>query len=133
VNNIVNIAGSKTFPVGKHSFQLGGYLRYYSGRAWNFQESVTLTHPTSGETINTTYFVEPSGARRLSDNHYLNLNGTWRFPIAGPVDGSVRVEVAAVDDPQEQIGINENTGEPVQNRRSWQKPREIRVVLGVSF
>jgi hypothetical protein len=133
VNNIVNVAGSKTFRIGSHSLQLGGYVRYYTGRAWNLQEAVTLTHPESGEEIISTRFLEPSGAHRLSDNHYINLNGTWRFPISGPVNGSLRVEVANIDDPQEQIGINENTGEPAQNRRSWQKPREFRLVVGVSF
>jgi hypothetical protein len=45
----------------------------------------------------------------------------------------VRVEVAAVDDPQEVLTINSLTGEPLQSRRGYQKPREVRVVLGVSF
>jgi hypothetical protein len=133
VRHIVNISGSKTFPVGKHSFQLGGYLRYYSEPAWNFQENVELTHATSGQTITSRYYVEPNGSRRRPTTHYLNLNGTWRFPIAGPVEGSLRLEVAAVDDPQELMFVNSLTGEPVQNRRSWQKPREFRVVASVSF
>jgi hypothetical protein len=134
--HVLNVSGSRTFPVGKHSFQVGGFYRFITGRPWNLQENVTLDLDPADDTsptITSRYFIEQQGARRLPDNHTLNLNATWRFPIAGPVEGSLRVEAANVTDEQEQLRVNELSGEPTLVRSSWQKPREFRVVVGVSF
>ena len=131
--HIFNIAGAKTWQLGKHSFDVGGMFWYRSGRPWNLQETVLLVHPVSGLPIQTTKYLEPRGSHNLPDTFNLNLTGTWSFPLGSLLEGSLRVEVANVTDEQEQVDVNQNTGEPVEVRKSWQRPREIRFVAGVRF
>ena len=55
------------------------------------------------------------------------------FPDRESVSGSLRAEVANVTDQQEQIAVNLPTGLPIMVRQSFQKPREMRFVAGISF
>jgi len=131
--HIFNAVGAKSWRVGKHSFDLGAIFSYRSGAPWQLQETVNLVHPVSGLAIQTSKFVEPRGSHRLPDTYNLNLTGTWSFPLGSVLDGSLRVEVANVTDQQEQVDVNNNTGEVTPVRRSWQRPREFRVVVGLRF
>ena len=131
--HILNIVGLKVFPIGEHSIGLGGYFGFRAGERWGLRQPATLRHPVSGQTIQTTTYVEQRGAQQLEDTMTLNLSGHWEFPIAGQFSGRLGAEVVNVTNEQELTGINFNNGLPVAGKLAYQSPREYRFQVGVTF
>ncbi|MFN7988037.1 MAG: TonB-dependent receptor [Thermoanaerobaculia bacterium] len=131
--HILNVLGAKSWQLGKHNLNLGGYFQYRSGARWQMTQGVVLTSPISGQQIQTTLYTEPKGSRSLPSYYTLSLNGEWKFPIAGQLQGGLRVEAANVTNQQTQINVNEMTGQPPNIASSYLKPREFRFSASLSF
>jgi hypothetical protein len=132
-SRILNVVGLKQFLIGSHTLGLGGYLGYRSGERWGLRVPVTLRHPVSLQTINSTTYIQPRDAEQLEDTHTLNLSGHWLFPIAAQFKGRVGVEAVNVTNEQEVTGINVATGERDAGKVAFQAPREYRFQIGVTF
>jgi hypothetical protein len=130
---ILNIVGLKQFPIGSHTIGLGGYFGYRSGERWGRRGPVTLRSPVSGQTINSTIYLQPRGSEELEDTMTLNLSGHWLFPIAAQFKGRVGVEAVNVTNEQEVISINSTTGLRDAGKQAFQAPREYRFQVGVTF
>ncbi len=136
VEHIFNAAATKMWDVGKHTFQVGGLFWFRSGTPWGLRPSFTVTTaqvPNIRGTLNTTRYTEPRDANDLPDTMNLNVTGSWRFPLGSRLAGNLRVEVANLTDEQEPIDINLATGRFVDIRASYQEPREVRAIVGLSF
>jgi TonB dependent receptor/Carboxypeptidase regulatory-like domain len=141
--HIANLSAAKSFDLTERQrFTLGGWFTYRTGKPWGLRPTVfcaaspprcTPTAPTGVATIATTRYAQPRDANELEDTYALNLTAAWEFPIAGRVEGSLRAEAANVTDEQEQIAVSLATGQPIAVRQSYQKPRELRAVVGVRF
>jgi hypothetical protein len=123
--------GYKLWNVGAHTVSFGGLLTIQDGIAWGRGEVVDA--PSVNNQLQTVWVpLEPNGSRRLGSFYDLNLTGAWGFPLAGEVRGEWRVEVTNVTDEQEQINVT-TYGEPQRVRRDFQRPRQVRTLLTVSF
>ena len=130
--------GFKVFDVGDHELSLGGNFTYQSGQRWQHSQTV-VSPPTSLE--DTVYtldparvFLEPRGELENGDMWSVNLSGGWRFPLGREdVKGMLRIESYNVINRQAQISTNSETGSPRRSRRSFQRPRTFRVLLGLEF
>jgi hypothetical protein len=134
IPHIFKVRGNYLFDVGKgHSINLGGNARYTSGRRWN-----TATFNLSAVPGQIIYvFTEEMGARSLDNFFAVDLNASWQFPIAGGLEGSLRLEIANATNEQVQrdvavpaiiTGITELglTTQEVQNPRSYRAMASIR-------
>ena len=132
--HILNVSGAKTFEITERQrLTFGTWFTYRTGKPWGLRPNAVVRAPNGTATITTTRYLEARDANELDEVYALNLTGAWEFPIAGRVSGSARAEVANVTDQQEQIAVNLATGQPIGVRQSYQKPREMRFVLGVRF
>jgi hypothetical protein len=131
--HVLNVAGLKRWTPGRHDAGMGAYYFFRSGQRWGTIASTTIVHPISGETIDSTTYLEPNDAHQMADTFGLSLVADWSFPIANRVRGKVGVEVANATDEQEAVAVNVATGEPSGGVVAYQVPRELRVELGVSF
>jgi hypothetical protein len=140
----LNVAGVKRWMLGEHELSLGGLLWFRSGERWGRRPNLTLAAacpspancvvvPGLIGTLTTTRYIQPRDANALEDLMSLNLTGGWSFPIAGPMDGSLKLEVTNVTDEQEQIDVVLATGVPQPARGFFSQPREIRALAGVRF
>ena len=123
---------------GGHEFSIGGNFFYQTGAPWNHDLTV-FRPPTSRsdqvysvEALRT--FLEPRGSLENGDMWSINLSGSWAFPLGRPgLEGWLRIEAYNVVNRQQQISTNSRTGAPRRSRRSFQRPRTMRVLLGVRF
>ena len=130
--------GFKIFDVGDHELSVGGNFFYQTGMHWNHSQTV-FSPPTSTE--DTVYTLEPTpillesrGALRNGDMWSVNLSAGWRFPLGlDDVRGLFRIESYNVINRQQQVSTNGETGTPRRSRRSFQRPRTFRVLLGLEF
>jgi len=123
--------GFKQWNVGKQMFSLGGLLTIQDGIAWGRGELVDA--PSPNDALHDVWIpLESNGTRRLGSFYDLNLTGAWGFPLGGTVRGEWRVEATNVTDEQEQINVN-IYGEPQRVRRDFQRPRQIRTLVTISF
>ena len=67
------------------------------------------------------------------DFFWLNLSGSWGFPIHNRLNGELRLEVTNVTDEQEQVATSDQTGAPLRSRRSFQQPRKVRLLGTIRF
>jgi hypothetical protein len=131
--HVLNAVGLKIFPIGSHSIALGGYFGYRAGEYWGKRTATQVRHPVSGNLISTTRYEQPLDAEQLEDTFTLNLNGHWRFPIAGQVEGRVGVEAVNITNEQEVIAVNHATGLAEVGKLAFQSPREYRLQVGITF
>ena len=130
--------GFKQWRVAGHELSIGGNFFYQSGSRWERVQSV-FSPPTSIEdrvfsVEPVRVFLEPRGSIENGAMWSLNLSGGWRFPLGRPgLRGLLRVESYNVINRQQQISTNSETGSPRRSRRSFQRPRTFRLVVGVEF
>ena len=123
----------KRFIFGKHDLVLGGFVHYAAGRPWGTHVSTQVRHPVSNQAINTSTFREPSDANRLPDTWTIDLSTMYSVAMAGDVRVKLGFEVANLTDNQEPVNINRSSGRPNQQVAFFQRPREFRLKLGLSF
>ena len=85
-----------------------------------------------------TEFLEPFGARRIPSTYQVDLNASWKFPIAGRFSGSVLIEALNVTDRQALTSVanaGRISGDPWDSVANYniQNPREYRALLTLSF
>jgi hypothetical protein len=140
----LNVAGVKRFTLGNHEISIGGLFSFRSGERWGRRPNLTIlancgatancvSFPGLIGTLTTTRYLEPRDANQLEDLKSLNLTAGWVFPIAGNVEGNLKLEATNVTDEQEQIDVVLATGLPQQARGFFSQPREFRVLAGVRF
>lgn len=83
-------------------------------------------------------YLEPAGSRSLDDVFQLDLNGSWRFPIAGRFTGAITVEVGNATNEQTQLTVAEagmRSGDSTAGVTSGmiQGPRYFRALASLSF
>ena len=131
--------GYKLFQVGGgHELSVGGNFFYETGAPWNHDLTVFQPPTTRSDTVYSVEalrtFLEPRGSLENGDRWSINLSGSWAFPLGRPgLEGWLRVEAYNVINRQEQISTNSRTGAPRRSRRSFQRPRTMRVLAGVRF
>ena len=132
--HILNLSGAKTFELTERQrLTFGTWFTYRTGKSWGQRPAAVVRAPNGTATITTTRYLEARDANELDEVYALNLTGAWEFPLGSRLAGSVRAEVANVTDQQEQLAVNLATGQPIPVRQSYQKPREMRFVIGLNF
>ncbi len=130
--HVLNLSASRTFQLGNHSLNLGGFFWFRSGEWWGRTESTTLRHP-SGSSIRSTTRPEPRDANQMPDLMSLNMTLGWHFPLGSVLEGSLRVEAANLTNEQESIRISTSSGRITPVPTSYQVTREYRFVAGIRF
>jgi hypothetical protein len=139
--HVVKIRGNYLFRLGKgHSVNVGGFAQYQSGSRWqliaNRTEPVPGVEPEFTHTV--VEYLEPAGNRSLGDIYQIDLNASWRFPIARSLSGSLRIEILNATNQQEQVfiaGAGMLAGDPLAGLHSglFQQPRAYRALVMLSF
>jgi hypothetical protein len=130
--------GFKSFPIGKHAINIGGFFNYAAGEVWS--RTGTVTAPFAGSSTGLTEAFndplginfEPENSRRLDDYWWINTSVAWLFPLGSTVKGQLRLESTNITDEQDMISV-EGTGFPRNSRREFQRPTQHRFVFNVSF
>ena len=129
--------GFKSFPIGKHSINVGGFFNYVSGAVWNRRG--TVTPPNAGSATGSlesfdplTVNFESENVRRLGDYWWVNTSVAWLFPLPGEVNGQLRLESTNITNEQDLISVT-GTGFPQNSRREFQRPTQHRFVFNLSF
>ena len=131
--HLANVVGMKRFIFGKHDLVLGGFVHYAAGRPWGSHVSTQVRHPVSNQAITTSTYREPSDANRLPDTWTIDLSTMYSVAMAGDVRVKLGFEVANLTDNQEPTIINQSTGRPNAQVAWYQRPREFRLKVGLSF
>ena len=129
----LNVMALKHWELGRHRLSIGLTGWFRSGRPWTRVGRATVAHPVSGQRILTETYRAPRGSNELEDTMNVHLTASWDFPLGGRVEGQLRAELANATDEQEQIIVNPFNARPFPGRVSYQVPRELRVVVGISF
>jgi hypothetical protein len=129
--------GFKSFPLGKHAINVGGFFNWVAGQVWSLQGSVVP--PSTGSATGSienfdaiTVLFEQENRRRLDDYWWVNTSVAWLFPLGGNVNGQLRVESTNVTNEQDLISVG-GTGFPRNSRREFQRPTQHRFIFNVSF
>ena len=130
--------GFKSFPIGRHAINVGGFFNYASGEVWSRtrQRHAALRRQRVGldrglrRPIGVNF--EPENTRRLDDYWWVNTSVAWLFPLGSKVNGQLRLESTNVTDEQDLISVG-GTGFPRNSRREFQRPTQHRFVFNVSF
>lgn len=129
--------GYKRWDLGRHALTLGGSFVWESGSTYSAIARVSPPISIEDNAIATTpigLFLTPRGALENGGFWRLNMSGAWDFPLGKKnLTGNVRIEVSNLINRQEQIATNSENGRPLRSRRSFQRPRSIRVLAGVRF
>jgi hypothetical protein len=129
--------GFKSFPIGKHAINIGGFFNWAAGAVWS--RATTVTPPSAGSASGTlenfdplNVNLEPENRRRLDDYWWVNTSVAWLFPLGSNVNGQLRLESTNVTNEQDLIAVGA-TGFPRNSRREFQRPTQHRFVFNVSF
>ena len=128
--------GFKRWHLGRHGLTLGGSFRWQAGSAFErtqslFQPTIDIEDNAINQPVQT--FLVPRGSLENGDFWSLNMSGAWDFALGGRARGRLRLEAANVLNEQAQVATNSRTGRPLRSRRSFQRPRILRVLAGISF
>ena len=129
--------GFKSFPIGRHAINIGGFFNWTAGAVWS--RAMTVTPPSVGSTTGSleafdplNVNLEPENERRLDDYWWVNTSVAWLFPLGSNVNGQLRLESTNVTNEQDLIAVGA-TGFPRNSRREFQRPTQHRFVFNVSF
>ena len=134
---IFNVLAVKRWPIGKHTLTTGAHYRFRTGRLWESQRYVFVTHPGSGQRERVIEFLDPQGSKQLDTATELNLNASWIFPpINGKYEIKVGAELANALNGDAQLFVNPVSGLPTGRGGgdiAYQRPSEYRFNVAFSF
>ena len=134
---IFNVLAAKRWPIGEHTLTTGAHYRTRTGRLWERQRNVFVTHPLSGQRERVVEFLDPQASRQLDTATELNLNASWIFPpINGKYEIKVGAELANALNDDAQLFVNPVSGRPTGRGGgdiAYQRPSEYRFNVGLSF
>ena len=134
---IFNLLAVKRWPIGNHTLNTSAHYRFRTGRLWESQRYVFVSHPVSGQRERVVEFLDAQGSKQLDTATELNLSASWVFPpINGKYEIKVGAELANALNDDAQLFVNPVSGLPTGRGGgdiAYQRPTEYRFNVGFSF